>query len=79
MWIIKNRVRIHPGRPFYSRLVLTAEADSNSDWTRPLAWLGRPCWPPKVVSKEEDVQGHLLGVLHLLGACSNLGLGPKDV
>ena len=40
---------------------------------------GRPCWPPKVVAKEEDVQGHLLGVLHLLGACSNLGLGPKDV
>ena len=47
------------------------------DWASGL--LGRPCWPPKVVAKEEDVQGHLLGVLHLLGACSNLGLGPKDV
>ena len=53
-----------------ARLVLMAEADSNSDWTGPLAWLGHPCWPPKVVAKEEDVQGHLLGVLHLLGACS---------
>jgi hypothetical protein len=56
-----------------------AKADSNSDWTGPLAWLGSPCWPPKVVAKEEDVQVHLLGVLHLLGVCSNLGLGPKDV
>jgi hypothetical protein len=45
------------------------------DW--PLAWLGRPCWPPKVVAKEEDVLGHILGVLHLLEACSNLGLGSK--
>ena len=79
MWIIENGVRMHPGRPFYCRLVLTAEADSNSDWTRPLASLGCPCWPPKVVAKEEDVQGHLLGVLHLLGACSNLGLGPNDI
>jgi hypothetical protein len=70
---------MHPGHPFYYRLVLMAEADSNSDWTGPLAWLGRPCWPPKVVDKVEDVQGHLLGVLHLLEACSNLGLGPKDV
>jgi hypothetical protein len=65
------------GRPFYCRLVLMAEADSNSDWTRPLAWLGRPCWPSKVVAKEVDVQGHLLGVLHLLGACSNLSWVPR--
>ena len=79
MWIIKNGIQMRLGRLFYCRLVLTAKADSNSDWTRPLAWLGRPCWPPKVVAKEEDVQVHLLGVLHLLGACSNLGLGPKDV
>ena len=79
MWIIKNRVRMRPRRLFYCRLVLTAKADSNSDWTRPLASLGCPCWPPKVVAKEEDVQGHLLGILHLLGVCSNLGLGPKDV
>jgi hypothetical protein len=64
-------------RPFYCRLVQKTEADSNSNWTGPPAWLGRPCWPPKVVAKEEDVLGHLLGVLHLLGACSNLGLGPK--
>ena len=70
---------MHPGHPFYCRLVLMAETDSNSDWTGPLAWLRRPCWPPKVVAKEEDVQGHLLGVLHLLGVCSNLGLDPKDV
>jgi hypothetical protein len=79
MWIIKNEVRMRPGRPFYCRLVLMAEADSNSDWTGPLAWLRRPCQPPKEVAKEVDVQEHLLGVLHLLGACSNLGLGPKDI
>jgi hypothetical protein len=48
---------MRPWRPFYCKLVLKAEADSNSSWTAPLAWLGRPCWPPKVVSKEEDVQG----------------------
>ena len=79
MWIIENRVRMRPGRPFYYTLVLKPEMDSNSSWTGPPAWLGRPCWPSKVVAKEEDVQGHLLGILHLLGACSNLGLGPKDV
>jgi hypothetical protein len=70
---------MRPGHLFYCRLVLMAEADSNSEWTGPLAWLGRSCWPPKVVDKEEDIQSHLLRVLHLLGACSNLGLGPKDV
>jgi hypothetical protein len=63
-----------PGRPFYCRLVQKTEVDSNSNWTGPPAWFGRPCWPPKVVAKEE---GHLLGVLHLLRVCSNLGLGPK--
>jgi hypothetical protein len=63
--------------PFYCRLVQKTEADSNSNWTGPPAWLGRSCWPPKVVAKEEDVLEHLLGILHLLGACSNLGLGPK--
>jgi hypothetical protein len=70
---------MRPRHPFYCRLVLMAEANSNSDWTGPLAWLGRPCWPPKVVDKEEDAQIHLLRVLHLLRACSNLGLDPKDV
>ena len=68
---------MRPGRPFYCRLVLTAEADSNSDWTGPLAWLGRPCWPPKVVAKEEDVQGHLLGVLHLLGRAPTWAWVPR--
>ena len=68
---------MRPGRLFFCRLVLMAEADSNSDWSRTLASLGCPCWPPKVVAKEEDVQGHLLGVLHLLGACSIFGQGPK--
>ena len=66
-----------PGRPFYCRLVLMAEADSNSDWIGPLASLGRPCWPPKEVAKEEDAQGLPWFVLHLLGACSHLGQGPK--
>jgi hypothetical protein len=64
-----------PVRLFYCRLVQKTEADSNSNWTP--AWLGRPCWPPKVVAKEKDVLGHLLGVLHLFRACSNLGLCPK--
>jgi hypothetical protein len=79
MWIIENGVWMRLRHPFYCRLILMTEVDSNSDWTGPLAWLGHPCWPPKVVAKEVVVQGHLLGVLHFLGACSNLGLGPKDV
>ena len=65
---------MHPRRSFYYRLVLKAETDSNSSWTGPLAWLGRPCWSPKVVAKEEDVQEISCCVLHLLGACSDLGL-----
>jgi hypothetical protein len=68
---------MRPRRLFYCRPVHKAEADSNSNWTRPPAWLGRPCWPPKVVAKEKDILGHLLGVLHILGAFSNLGMGPK--
>ena len=44
MWTVKNRVRICPGRLFYSRLVLEAESDSNLSWIEPLTWLGRPCW-----------------------------------
>jgi hypothetical protein len=77
MWIIKNGVWIRPGCPFYYRLVLEPKMDSNLIWIGPPTWLGHPCLTPKVVAKEEDVLGHLLGVLHLLGACSNLGLGPK--
>jgi hypothetical protein len=77
MWIIKNEVRIYPGRLFYYRLVLEPEMDSNLIWIGSPTWLGRPCLTPKVVAKEEDVLGHFLGVLHLLGACSNLDLGPK--
>jgi hypothetical protein len=48
---------MRPGCPFYCKLVLKAEADSNSSWTGPPAWLGHPCWPPKEVAKEKDVQG----------------------
>jgi hypothetical protein len=59
---------MHRGRPFYCRLVQKAEADSNSNWTGPPSWLGRPWLPPKVMSKVEDVLEHLLGVLHLLRA-----------
>jgi hypothetical protein len=77
MWIIKNRVRICPERPFYYRRVLKPEMDLNLIWIGPSTWLGRPYLTPKVVAKEEDVLGYLLGVLHLLVACSNLGLGPK--
>jgi hypothetical protein len=68
---------MRPRHPFYYRLVLEPEMDSNLIWIGPPTWLGRPCLTPKVVSKEEDILRHLLGVLHLLGAYSNLGLGPK--
>jgi hypothetical protein len=70
MWIIENRVQMHPRRSFYYRLVLEPEMNSNLIWIRPPTWLGRPCLTPKVMAKEEDVLGHLLGVLHLLRACS---------
>ena len=77
MWIVENGVRKQPGCPFYYTLLLEPEMDSNLTWIGPPTWLGRPCLPPKVVAKEEEVLGHLLCVLHLLGACSNLGLGLK--
>ena len=77
MWIVENGVHIRPGRPFYYMLLLESEMDLNLTWIGPSTWLVRPCLPPKVVAKGEDVLGHLLGVLHLLGACSNLALGPK--
>jgi hypothetical protein len=68
---------MHPSRPFYYRLVLELEMDSNLIWIGPPTWLGCPCLTLKVVAKEEDILGHLLGVLHLLRTCSNLGLGSK--
>jgi hypothetical protein len=68
---------MRPRRPFYYRLVLELEMDSNFIWIGPPTWLGYPCLTPKVVAKKENVLGHLLGVLHLLGACSNLSVGPK--
>jgi hypothetical protein len=77
MWIIENRVRMRLGRPFYYRLILKPEMDSNLIWIVPPTWLGRHFLTPKVVAKEEDILGHLLGVLYLLGVCSNLSLGPK--
>jgi hypothetical protein len=70
MWIVENRVYMRPGRPLYYTLLLEPEMDSKLTWIGPLIWLGRPCLAPKVVAKEEDVLGHLLGVLHLLGACA---------
>ena len=54
------------GRPFYYTLVLEPEMDSNSSWTGLPAWLGRPCWPAKVVAKEEDVQGLPWWVIQVL-------------
>jgi hypothetical protein len=61
---------MRPRRPFYCRLAQKAIADSNSNWTGPSAWLGHPCWPPKVVAKEDDIQGLPWWVLHVLGLCS---------
>jgi hypothetical protein len=69
---------MQPRRSFYYRLLLESEMDSDSSWTRPPAWLKHPCWPSKEVAKEEDVQDLPWCVLHLLGAGSLLGLGPKD-
>ena len=66
MWIVKNRVRLWPWRPFYYRLLLEPEIDSNFTWIGPPTWLERPCLTPKVVAKREDMLGHLLGVLHFL-------------
>jgi hypothetical protein len=77
MWIIENGVRKRSGHPFYYRLILEPDMDSNLIWIESPTWLGRPCLTPKVVAKEEDVLGHLLGVLYFLRACFNLGLGPK--
>ena len=59
MWIIENIVRLLARRPFYYRLLLEPEIDSNFTWIGPPTWLGRPYLPPKVESKEEDVLGHL--------------------
>jgi hypothetical protein len=77
MWIIENRVRMRPECPFYYRLVLEPEMDSNLIWIGPPTWLRRPCLPPKVVAKEKYILGHILCVLYLLGVCSNLSLGRK--
>jgi hypothetical protein len=68
---------MRPERPFYYRLLLESEIDSNFTCIGPPTWLGHPSLSSKVVAMEVDVLGHLLGVFHLLGACSNLGLGPK--
>jgi hypothetical protein len=77
MWIIENGVQMRPVRPFYYRLVLEPEMDSNLIWIGPPTWLGRPCLTPKVVAKEEGVLGHLLGALHLLGGVLQLGPGSQ--
>jgi hypothetical protein len=63
---------MRPRRPFYYMLLLEPKMDSNLTWIGPPTWLGRPYLAPKVVAKDEDIFGHLLGVLHLLGTCSNL-------
>ena len=68
---------MRPGRQFYCKLVLKAEVDSNTCWTGRPTWLGRPCWPPKEVAMGKDVQWLPWYVLHMVGVCSNLGLGPK--
>jgi hypothetical protein len=45
VWIVKNEVCVWPRRPFYYRLLLEFEIDSNLIWIRPPTWLGCPCWP----------------------------------
>jgi len=76
-WIVENEVRMQPGRPFYYKLLLKPEMDLSLTWIGPPTWIRHPCLPSKDVAKVEDVLGHLRGLLHLLGACSNLGQGPK--
>ena len=68
---------MQPRRPFYYMLLLEPEMDSNLTWIGAPTWLGCPCLAPKVVAKEENVLGHLLDVIHLLGTCSNLGQVPR--
>jgi hypothetical protein len=46
MWIVENGVCVRPRRPFYYRLLLEFEMDSNLTWIGPLTWIGCPCWPP---------------------------------
>ena len=52
--------------------------DSNLVCIRPPTWFERPFWPSKEVSKVMVCKG-FLGVFSIsLGACPNLGQGPKD-
>jgi len=44
MWIVENGVQMHPRHPFYGRLTLKAETDSNSSWTGIPACVEHPCW-----------------------------------
>jgi hypothetical protein len=78
IWIVENWVSMRLAHLFYYRLLLESKMDSNLTLIEPPTWLGHPCWPPKVVAKEADVQWLLWCVLHLLGACSNLSQGPKS-
>ena len=59
MWITENIVRLLLGRPFYYRLLLEPEIDSNFTWIGPPTWLGHPYLPLKVVAREEYILGHL--------------------
>jgi hypothetical protein len=62
----ENGARISLGCPFYCRLVLDFEKDSNLTQIGPPTLLGRTCGSPMMVAKE-GVQGFLHAFSILLG------------
>ena len=59
MCFVENGIRMQPERPFYYRLLLEPEMDSNLTWIRSPTWLVRPYLPPKVVATGRTSKGFL--------------------